>query len=292
MNRLYLKIGGYAGFALVSLLLSLYLTFDYGQLKPMIKSGLESATGAKVEIGDLSSYRLSGISIRNIKMQFKGQAPAVEGEDKPPSILTMEKIKVRLKLLPLLIGRKSLSFNALFVGGRMDGSLSSSNSSLRLSANFANLMLDRIPMGSLGDGNFRLGGKMDGKLRLKMPDTNDPAGWKGEMDVGLEAGKVFPFSYAGINLPEIKFSSGELKIMMDEGKANIEPLKLKSPDLPIDLTGALDLRLPWKNSFLDITGTINPSPKFQKQVPFISSVFQPNQAFSYKGNLDALLRTF
>ncbi len=291
-RRWMLRAAGYLAFALFSLLVSLYLTFDYNRLKPLIKNRLESMTEAQVEVGTLSSYHVSGISINKLKMRFKAEAEDPEAEAQAPSTLTMEKIKVRLKILPLLIGRRSISFEALLAGGKMEGDLSTKKKGLKLNAEASNLMLERLPGLSLGARDFRLGGKMEGRVRLNIPDESDPSRWEGEMNLDLKQAKVYPFTYMSVEVPEIRFSSGEMQVKIDEGKANIDPLKLESSELPVDLKGTLELRNPLTKSFLDLSGTIKPSSGFQKSIPFITSVFSPSQPFSYKGNLDALLKTF
>jgi type II secretion system protein N len=291
-KRLLIVASGYSAFAVFSLLLSLYLTFDYDQLKPLIKNQVGNLTRASVDIGSISSYRLSGVTIKNLKLQFPAPASKGENSSSSPSSLTLESIRIRLKILPLLIGRKSLSFAALLAGGKMKGNFSQKKKSLRIHADLENLTLDRIPLTSLTDQNFRLGGKLKGQLNLVIPDTQDPSLWKGDMDVALSSGKAYPFLYNGIEVPEISFSSGQLQIKLRQGKADINPLKLESPDLPIDLKASVDLRIPLNQSFVDLSGTIKPGTELQKQVPFITTAFSPDRPFSYKGNIEALLRTF
>lgn len=283
---------GYSAFAVFSLILSLYLTFDYDQLTPVIKNQVENLTRARVEIGSLSSYRVSGISIKNLKLQFKAPPSQENTQPSSPSSLTLESMRIRIKILPLIIGRRSLSFRALLAGGKIKGKFSQKKRSIRMQAHMENLTLDRIPLASMTDQNLRLGGKLKGHLNLNLPDTRNTSPWKGECDIALSSGKVYPFSYHGIEVPEIRFSAGQLLINLDQGKADISPLKLESTDLPIDLKGTLDLRLPLTKSFVDITGTIKPGPKLQKEIPFITTAFSPNKSFSYKGNIEALLRTF
>lgn len=291
-SKWHLRAAGYLAFAVFAFLLSLYLTFDYSKLKPIIKSRLEEATGARVEIGSLSSYRISGIDIKNLKMKFSREE-AKEGEQpQGPATLTIENLKLRLKLLPLVLGRRSISFDVLAAGGRLEGGFSSNKTGVRLNARLSNLTLDRVPLDPLVREGFRLGGKMDGRIDLDVPDTNDPTGWGGELDIELKAAKIFPFTYMGVDIPEIPFSAGKVLVKIDQGKADIDPVKLDSKDLPVDLKGTLELRNPWPKSFMNIEGTIKPGSDFQKSVPFITSAFSPTQPFTYKGNLDALLKTF
>ena len=103
---------GYGAFALFSFLFSLYWTFDYSLLIPRISQAIQQATGSEVRIEELEGYRLSGVRMAGITLS----RPSLRAGATAESSLTVEQMTLRLNLVPLLWGRRSLSLTAGWPG--------------------------------------------------------------------------------------------------------------------------------------------------------------------------------
>ena len=282
---------GYLSFALASFGLSLYLTFDYSLLIPRLSRALSQATGSEVSIANLEGYRLSGFRIRDLKLASPGPAP--EGAAK--SALTVDQLTLRLQLLPLLLGQRALTFSARLAGGALQGSLSQKGQQGRIALQIQGLTLDRISLEPwLGPGSLRLGGKLDGQVDLTSEELANPAKWAGKIEMTWGAGKIYPFKAKGVPIEELNYRTGNLKLNVKEGTAQLETLKLEGPDLPISVRGNLSLRAPFAQSILDISGTVEASPAYKEKMPLLNGLLPPEQKFTYTGtveNLASLVRT-
>ena len=156
------------------------------------------------------------------------------------------------------------------------------------------LILDRLSLSPLlGPGAIRLGGKLEGKAELAAEKLSNPAGWKGELEFRLGSGKIYPFQAQGIQVEEINYTRGDLKVKIQEGAATLENLKLEGPDLPLEAKGNISLRQPLSASVMDIAGTVEASPNYKQKMPMLNGLLPPEKKFTYQGtigNLAALLK--
>lgn len=275
---------GYSLFALVSFVLSLYLTFDYSLLIPHLVQALEKSFGGQVSVGHIEGYRLSGFRIQEIKFA----APATE-PGAAPAALTVDQLNFRLQLLPLLWGKRALTFSARLAGGALQGFLARKNRHGQMEMQIQGLVLDRISLAPwLGPDSLRLGGKLDGKLNLTAEDIKNPTKWNGGIQLSWSAGKIYPFKARGVPIEEINYRTGELKLAIKDGSGQLESLKLEGPDLPIALRGALSLRAPLAQSILDLSGTVEATSAYKQKMPLLNGLLPPEQKFTYTGTVDNL----
>jgi type II secretion system protein N len=276
---------GYGLFALAAFLLSLYWTFDYSLLIPRFSQLLHQATGSDARIAELSGYHLSGVKIAGLILTAPGLAAGGTAENS----LTIDQMTLRVKLLPLLIGRQTVSFTARLAGGGIEGVISRKGQQAKMDFQVKGLILDRVPLSPwLGPGAVRLGGKLFGKADLTAQELANPAKWAGEMEFQLGPGKVYPFKAQGVPVEEISYTRGDLKLKIKDGAANLETLKLLGPDLPLDVKGSISLRAPLSQSYLDITGTVEASADYKKKIPLLTGLLPPEKKFTYQGSLAGL----
>lgn len=286
-SRSLLRRGlGYGLFALLSFLVSLYWTFDYSLLIPRFSQLLRQATGSEVRIEELSGYHLSGVRIAGLTLTPPGLSAGSTAENS----LTIDQMTLRVRLLPLLIGRQNVSFSARLAGGGIEGRVWKKGTEAKMNVQVKGLLLDRIGLDPwLGPGAIRLGGKLEGRADLAAQDLSNPAKWAGEIELQLGSGKVYPFKVQGVPVEEIAYSRGELKLKIKDGSANLETLKLLGPDLPLDIKGSVSLRAPLYQSYLDIAGTVEASADYKKKMPLLADLLPPEKKFTYQGSLAALM---
>jgi type II secretion system protein N len=171
--RRILTLSGYPAFYLFCLFLFAYFTFPYDRLKDRLLAELDAQrsgnpTSQRVEIESLGPYWLSGVSVKGLRL-ISPRAPGSDG-DRPASKLSIDKAHVRVSILPLLIGRVTVSFGASAFGGSIDGWTRANSEGRRIEASLDDIDVGQIEM--LGDlvGGLPLSGKMDGTMEWTLPE--------------------------------------------------------------------------------------------------------------------------
>src|SRR5262245_688881 len=97
LNNTILRNIGYVGFGIASLLIGLYLTFPAEAVGQRLAHEMQQRSRGKLSLSfeDISLYRLSGISAETVKVRT-----TKEGEQ--PIEVTLDAVRARLRLLPLL----------------------------------------------------------------------------------------------------------------------------------------------------------------------------------------------
>jgi len=150
--RRILTLSGYPAFYLFCLLLFAYFTFPYERLKDRLLVELDAQRSSNpsaqhIEIDSLGPYWLSGVSVKGLRL-ISPRAPGPDG-DRPPSKLSIDNAHVRVSILPLLIGRVTVSFGASAFGGSIDGWTRVNSEGRRIEASLDDIDVGQIEM--LGD---------------------------------------------------------------------------------------------------------------------------------------------
>jgi type II secretion system protein N len=277
MRKYILSAIGYSAFFVFSFLLSFYWTFDANHVvKPRLIDEARKQ-GFELDISDLDKYRLSGVEARNVTVQSSFFSTPFK----------IDELKARLSLLPLILGRKSVAFSAKLYDGTLTGRWVESKKNRQVNVEAKNVDLSRIQPGKVG--SLWVMAKLSGKADLNLSPKTDPKKWKGQIKAGAGSGKFTAFTYHGFQVPEIKLNSMDLDVSLLSGKADIRNLELKSPDLPCDGRGTVDLATPFKSSQIQLTAKINPSAEFMAKVPALQALLPADKNVTYNGNLGAIL---
>ncbi len=111
MKRKLIIGAGYGLFFVLAFGFSFYLTFDPMQVKGWLESNAQKS-GISLNISQLDKYWLSGVQARSVTVTTRNR-----------TTFKIDQLRVRLALLPLLIGRKKLAFQANLYGGKISGSI-------------------------------------------------------------------------------------------------------------------------------------------------------------------------
>jgi len=278
MRKNILTALGYLAFFIFSFLLSLYWTFDANHIvKPrLISEALK--LGYQIEIPDaLEKYRLSGVQSRNVVLKTPFFATPVK----------IEEIKARLSLLPLVLGRQSVKFSATLYDGTLSGKVVEGKKSRVLDLEAKNIDLSKMQPGK--ENSLWVMAKLSGKADLNLTPKDDPKKWKGQITAKFGPGKLPAFMYHGFQVPEVKLNAVNLNVSVLSGKADIKTLEVKSPDLPCEGKGEIQLDAALKSSQIQFRAKIDPSPEFMGKVPTLQGLLPPDKNISYNGNLAAIL---
>jgi type II secretion system protein N len=248
---------GYPAFYLFCFVVFAYLTFPFEHLRDRLIAEFaadQHKTGGnmRLEIESLSSYWLSGIDARGVRIISPPSAQPAEGPRKPPTEIGIERLTARVSLLPLLIGRVSLNVNARMMGGTISASTSKKGADRTIEAE-----LEGVSVSGLTPLVEMVGMPMTGEL-------------KGHADLTLPEGKlakangsihiVFVDYAVGDGKAKVmdmlalpKMNIGDLTFDCDikDGIAKVTKFGASGQDLDFSADGKLTLRDPFSDSQAD-----------------------------------------
>jgi type II secretion system protein N len=255
--RRILTLSGYPAFYLFCLFVFAYFTFPYERLKERLLVELDAQRGSNptaqhIEIDSLGPYWLSGVSVKGLKV-ISPRTPGPDG-DRPPSKLTIDKAHLRVSILPLLIGRVTVSFGASAFGGSIDGWTRANSEGRRIEASLDDVDVGQIEM--LGDmvGGLPLSGTMDGSIEWMLPEQklSKATGTVSLKIADLTAGDGKTKIAGKLALPKLNVGAFELTADAKDGVLKIGKLGAKGQDLDFDGDGKISMRDPFSDSIADL----------------------------------------
>jgi type II secretion system protein N len=255
--RRILLLSGYPLFYLFCLILFAYFTFPYGRLKDRLLADLEAQrqsnpNAQRVEIQSLGPYWFSGISLKGLSL-ITPRTGSAEGP--ATSKLTFDQAHLRVSLLPLLIGRVTLTFGAKAFDGSIDGWTRSNSEGRRIEASFDDVNVGKIT--TLGDmmGGLPLSGTLNGKMEWVLPDQKMTKA-SGTLSVkisDLTAGDGTTKIAGRLALPQIKIGTLELVGEAKDGILRVTKFGAEGKDLDLAGEGKIALRDPVTDGIADMT---------------------------------------
>lgn len=254
----WLRLLGYAGFFVLSFVVSLYLTFPMAAIKPRVVDALQKAvqasgpapgrygTPAEVKVEQVGVFRLSGIELTRLSIRQASSEP------EPAPTWELDRARARLQLLPLLLGRTRIGFDVDAYDGTLSGSaLLVDNNLAALDAELSALAVGKIPvvLAALG---VPLSGTLDGTVELQL--GKDPKEAKGQILLKgqghvLGPGEIkIPGLTGGLTLPAVDLGTLDVQVAVDDGKARVKPAGLKGKDIEVASDLTLTLRSPVSRS--------------------------------------------
>jgi type II secretion system protein N len=274
-----------------------YFTFPYDRLAELIVAQAEAPrttrtgvqpSGIELAIGSLEPTLLPGLEARDVAVTFLPQpatpgAPLPTGEGAPrPVVMRLDKLRVRLSILPLLWGRANVSFSLQGMQGEAEGSASML---LRAPAPEAPTTPPRagaapaaapegpvvtdlevttrdLDLGQLGPVvqavGLPLGGRMSGTLRMEVPDgrasqaTGEIRFAVDRMTVGDGRAQYQIPGFGGVTIEQIRAGRLDLNIVARTGVLTFERTAAHSPEFDLALDGRVGLRPVLSESGLDL----------------------------------------
>ena len=255
----------FPAFYLLCLAMFGYLTFPYGRLKDRLLVEFEKhgRPGQRIEIGKLSSYWLSGVELTNVKLHMPPDEPAAAfpgsgdfGAAAAPAketVIAIDEAHVRVRVLPLLLGRVRVDFYAAAFGGEIRGTAPVGDSK-----GDVELELDHVDLGKIEPIGQAVGvpirGTATGKLALNTADGKfNKASGTLEMtiaDMVVSDGKT---KIQGlIELPPAKLGDLTLSAEAKDGVLKVTKLAATGADLELVGDGKFTLKEPWHDAVADL----------------------------------------
>jgi type II secretion system protein N len=248
----------YPSFYLFCLVIFAYLTFPYDRLKDRILVEFDAPKPGKpsgqqhLEIDSIGPYWLSGLSVKGVRL-ISRHAPGPEGE-LPPSKFTIDEGHVRISLMQLLIGRKTVWFGGKVYGGGVDGWARMNSEGLVLEVAVENVDIGQVD--ALGDvvSGLPLTGTLKGKIAFVIPEQKlaKATGTVALSIADLTAGDGKSKIAGKLALPKLNVGAFELEAEAKEGVLKVDKLGTQGQDLDLGGDGKVLLRDPFGESNADL----------------------------------------
>jgi type II secretion system protein N len=263
-----LRWAAFPAFYLLCLGLFGYLSFPYGRLKDRVIAEFEKRgrPGQRLEIGKLGTYWFSGIEVSNVKVHLPIADDTSTGlphtgstgtgaDDAGPkeTVITIDEAHVRVRMLPLLVGRVQVDFWASAFGGELEGTAPVGTSKGDVDVEIDHVDVSKIDAIAQVVG-VPMKGQATGKLSLTVPDGK-LAKANGSLDLTI-AGAVISDGKTKIQgfieLPPAKLGDVTLTAESRDGTLKITKLAAAGVDLELAGDGKIALKDPWSSALADL----------------------------------------
>ncbi|MFH1728392.1 MAG: type II secretion system protein GspN [Pseudomonadota bacterium] len=266
--------------------LSIYFTFPFQKLKPIIEDLVSKNSPYIISIKTLDSHYFTGIALNDLKLKKEKQK--TEGD-----LVIIQDLSIWLNPIPLLWGKKSLSINAKLNTGIIKGSIKFDDESLYL-----DLALIAVPLSNLlilkESFDINLGGKLNGNIEFDtiFKDVSKTTGLINLNSKNLTLDQLSIMTALGnLDFKDLKFSKFNLNSDINEGKTIIKKLEIDGDSLSGNATGNIKLaKIPAKSP-IDITIDFKVLGDLEKRFGMILDQFFPSktEAGFYKLTLQGTL---
>jgi len=237
----------YGAFTLAAFVLSLRWTFPAEEVRErlMLEAG---ARGWQVDAqqvrpgpGFLPGVRLEGLTLSDgVELSFP-----------------VERLDASIEILPLLLGRRVLHFDAAVFDGTVEGSAALSGTAQRLELEVAGVELARASPLKKAIG-VELGGTLSGSVDVTVPGgAPEKASGRIALTVAKAAiagGQVpIPQMAGSLALPPVALGAVAAAVQLGEGRASVERLEARGGDAEIS-TEALSVALQPRIELAPVTG--------------------------------------
>ncbi len=259
----------YGAFALLAFALSLRLTFPSEAVKERLiyEAG---AHGWQIDIQKVRPSSLMGVRMDGVVLT-----------DASGLRIPVERLDASLQILPLLIGRRVLDYQASIFDGTVEGSAALSGKERRIAMEIEGVDLARaLPLRKAA--GMDLVGKASGRLDLTVAEgaLNRSSGTV-ELSItgaGLGGGPVAAPPFGTVNIPPLALGTVSAAAKADQGRVAVQKLEAKGGDAEITGEGIAVVLQP-RLEFAPLAG--------QARVRLLPVLWQKPTAAAYRAVVEA-----
>ena len=318
-ERTWLKIGGYAAFFVFSFVLLCYLLFPFNRWKGTLEELMSRQLDRKVTIGSVGSWGITGLKLKDVTIEkieedegdrdagiFEKAATKAgvkkkskKKEKKKAIPLRIDRLGLRVALLPVLTGKVGVCFDARLFDGALKGCYVDASRSIlgrrsdsppseddpRSGLDVKLRGIDLRQIKQLEDlVGLPFNGEVEGDVDLSyvagLPRTAE-GGVElriEDLQVGEKGGKIDLSKAGGVLQGEITFEPiviGDLVLEMEgeDGVLQVENLKASSRHVEIRGAGDVSLRQPLLLSALNIYVMFKFLPAYTDKSSMTKTIF-------------------
>ncbi len=292
-RKYILKSGGYVAFFIAALVVSVFITFDAQSLKPLIKNQARK-NNLDVRINEISLNPLIGLDITGIRimplqtgMQTKSGSVQINGLslEVPPTKIPAIVLSALSEKRPTM----AVEFHGEIGKGKIKGTIEQTDKSFFLEMEARSVPVEKIDLAGSYLKGMKITGVLNCEVNLDFKDFNQPKNWEGNIMATIDQPAFSDFEYASYNVAGITMKQGMLSAELENGKVNINKIKLEGDDLPVDLSGEISLKNPLRSSVIDLKGKIDYSSDYQDKMPLIKAFIPSTDSYHYQNALGKLI---
>ena len=275
------KILGYIGFSLMSLLVSLYMTFPGAAVGQRIAHEVRQATQGSVALSfeDLELYRLTGISAEGVQVELRRGAQDTQ-------TFALDEATVRLQILSLLMLEPVVSADLKLGDGSIEAEIGQpEEGEYEVKVDIAEVGLASAPMLAEMVG-LPMSGVVTGNVETAI--KKDPRKNEGQLSLQIAGSSVGPGSVGGLTLPKMNLGNLELQVNVDKGRIEISEFKQAGGDIEARLSGHSNLRSSLLSSSVDACVQFKADAGFLAKNPKMKTIMDLAKIKLKKGESDFL----
>ncbi len=297
-QRTAIKITGYVLWGLFLTVIFIALRFPSGRVKELSQAELSFALNKDVKIEDAGVYRLSGVDLRGVDFYSRG------GFAQP--LLRLKRQRIRLSLLPYLLGRRDLfAITEPEGGGDLETHFVASSSRVKINMEFDGARIEqgrfepKDPEKPPAEFDATFNGTVDYTVEPKDGVALDELGKElarlqdseAKIDLEMKGVRFANFEAGGFPIPELKFDVLTFKGAIEaespgQKKFSITEIKGSGPMGNLDIIGSIRLVDPLKQSGLSLQIRYTPDPETKKTLgPIIGMKLKDDGRGTYTGFL-------
>jgi len=279
-----LIIAGYIVYGLALFIFFAYLTFPFNDMRGRVESLIEDALSTGVSINAIEPSIIPGLILKGITISnsLDGEGPAVR----------IDRLRLRIGLLPLLWGSFRLSGKVSLYGGQGWGRVKYRKDFLDIVLDFKGINLEDMDYTEKRWG-LKFKGSLSGGIMFTGSST-DASQLKGKAYLRLKGGGIWESSFFSLlTIPAMDFEDTEANMVFSSGKAVLEDFRLKGKDAECVLSGDILLQPSIGQSLLGFHGRFKLSESlagsFSSFLPYVNlqKDGQGYYLFSITGSLSA-----
>lgn len=268
---------GTCAFAFLAFVVSLYWTFPEQVVSARLEQEVAKASNGQVtvRVAKAQLWRLSGLHAEDVTVRMGGQPP-----------ISVDSIRLRLRLPPLLLFRLSFYGQVQLEGGTLDVTATRRNKEVMdLHAELDNINLAKpAALGKLA--GFPLAGLLTGEIDLE--GVQDLAHCGGKVSLKATTLALGPGEIKGLGLPQLPLGDLSLAAEIADGTLQIKALRQEGGKINLTGGGKVTLNRTPSNSTLDVCFRLGADKAFLQENPKVATVMQLAQT-QLKRDTDGML---
>lgn len=191
------------------------------------------------------------------------KAQTLEVASPKGSLIRVERLRVGVKLLPLLVGKVRLDYSGRIGGGDVEGELSLGKEP-GWSIEGSKVRLEEIPFFT-----SVAGARVKGDLRVTGHVATVKGTPTGDLQLDVRGADLAGVKIGEMPLPDASYRQVRGALRIDKGIAQLKSFTLEGDGMYVRLKGSLPVVNPLGNSPLDLTLELMPKPDFLERQKFV-----------------------
>lgn len=242
MKKTGKKISGYLLITTIFLVCFLYIRFPGQAVQSyLLNTMAERYPSVSFSLQSVSLGFPPGLIMENILLGFNGN---------PESSARLESLRIRPRLSGYLVGRTSFAITALAYGGDVKGRVNFPHLALDTMPASVEIALQNVNLERIAYLKERLGRQISGKLSGAYTYRGDS-----QFDFTVQNG-TYQLVDKLVGIDRLEFSRAEVQITLKGSLMKVNKLTLTGDKMNISLKGDIVLNSEFKNSEINLTGTM------------------------------------